>query len=151
VAGFGDDGDRQGWEMFLANAATIFAQHGDIPFVHWAAYERTYLRKYVERYGDPDKTAAWVLDNLLDLLPITKASVALPLPSYSLKQVEKHVDFNRTQDEYGGEWSIAMYIEAVETKDESRRNELMGEILKYNEEDLKAMWAVLGWLRSKAE
>jgi len=27
---------------------------------------------------------------------------------------------------------MAMFIEAVETSDEAKRNELMGEILKYN-------------------
>lgn len=29
------------------------------------------------------------------------------------------------------------------------RNHLMGEILKYNEEDLAATWAVFDWLRGK--
>ena len=44
---------------------------------------------------------------------------------------------------------MAMFIEAVETSDEAKRNELMGEILKYNSEDLEATWAVFQWLRSK--
>ena len=44
---------------------------------------------------------------------------------------------------------MAMFIEAVETRDESKRKQLMGEILKYNEEDLGATWAVFQWLRSK--
>ncbi|RJQ15086.1 MAG: hypothetical protein C4560_11035 [Nitrospiraceae bacterium] len=51
------------------------------------------------------------------------------------------------QDEYSGDWSIAKYIEAVETEDEGERKSLMDEILKFNEEDLKATWAVLEWLR----
>ncbi|MBI4682290.1 MAG: hypothetical protein HY757_04225 [Nitrospirae bacterium] len=49
--------------------------------------------------------------------------------------------------EYGCDWSIAKYIEAVETEDEGERKSLMDEILKYNEEDLKATWAVFGWLK----
>ena len=44
---------------------------------------------------------------------------------------------------------MAMFIEAMETSDEAKRNELMGEILKYNREDLEATWAVFQWLRSK--
>lgn len=90
-----------------------------------------------------------MLDNLVDLLPITKNSVVLPQPSYSLKVVEKHVGFERTQDEYGGDWSIAKYIEAVETEDEEKRRAIMDEIIKYNEEDLQATWAVFEWLRNK--
>lgn len=88
--------------------------------------------------------------NLLDLLPITQASVALPLPSYSLKVVEHYVGFRRTQEEYGGEWAMAKYIEATEMEDEERRQEVIDQIRRYNQEDLEATWAVLQWLRAKA-
>jgi predicted RecB family nuclease len=71
----------------------------------------------------------------------------LPLPSYGLKVVEEYVGFKRTQDEYGGAWSMAQYIEATETEDEDARQKVMDTILKYNEEDLAATWAVLVWLR----
>ena len=67
----------------------------------------------------------------------------LPIPSYSLKVVEEYVGFKRTQKEYGGQWSMAQYIEATETEDEAARQKVMDEILKYNEEDLAATWAVL--------
>ena len=87
--------------------------------------------------------------NLLDLLTVARNSVVLPVPSFSLKVVEKYVGYKRTQTEYGGDWSMAMFIEAVETSDETKRNELMGEILKYNREDLEATWAVFQWLKSK--
>jgi predicted RecB family nuclease len=149
TAGFGDGGDRQGWDDFLAKAETIFAEYGDIPFVHWAPYEKTHLGEYVERFGDRKGIAARVKRNLLDLLPITRESVALPLPSYSLKVVEVHVGFKRTQDEYGGNWSMAKYIEATELQDEAERAAVMDQILTYNREDLEATWAVFKWLRAK--
>ena len=104
---------------------------------------------YVKRYGDPNGVADRVLRNLLDLLPLTKKAIVLPLPSYSLKVVEEYVGFERTQDEYGGSWAMAKFILATETDDEVERNRLMAEILKYNEEDLGATWAVFEWLRSK--
>ena len=123
--------------------------YGDIPFVHWHQYERIHIEQYLDRFGDRDGIAARVLANLLDLLPITKSAIALPLPSYSLKVVEEYVGFERTQDEYGGSWAMAQFILATETQDEAERNQRMGEILKYNEEDLAATWAVFEWLRSK--
>ena len=49
-----------GWISFLDNAKQIFETYGDIPFVHWAPYEQTYLRRYVGRFGDPDGIAARV-------------------------------------------------------------------------------------------
>jgi predicted RecB family nuclease len=88
-----------------------------------------------------------VLANLFDLLPVTQKAVALPLPSYSLKVVEAFVGFKRTQEEYGGQWAMAQYIEAIEMEDEAVRGKVIAEILKYNEEDLAATWAVLCWVR----
>ena len=149
TSGFGMDGDREGWNAFLDAANAIFAEYGDIPFVHWHHYERVHIELYIDRYGDTDGIAARVLRNLLDLLPITKASVVLPLPSYSLKVVEQYVGFKRTQDEYGGSWAMAQFILATETDDEAERNARMAEILQYNCEDLAATWAVFEWLRNK--
>jgi predicted RecB family nuclease len=149
TSGFGVDGDREGWEKFLDTANNIFTEYGEIPFVHWHHYERVHIDMYVQRYGDPAGVAARVLANLLDLLPVTKNAIVLPLPSYSLKVVEQYVGFKRSQDEYGGTWAMAQFILATETEDEVKRDSLMAEILKYNEEDLAATWAVLEWLRKK--
>jgi predicted RecB family nuclease len=44
---------------------------------------------------------------------------------------------------------MAQFILATETEDENERNARMGEILKYNEEDLAATWAVFEWLKNK--
>ncbi|MQA75745.1 MAG: TM0106 family RecB-like putative nuclease [Solirubrobacterales bacterium] len=150
TAGFGHNGDRDGWFTFLAEAAAIFAEHGDIPFVHWASYERSKIDLYLERYGDRDGVAARVKANLLDLLPITYESVALPLSSYSLKEIEKLAGYERRLEESGGEWSMARYIEATETEDAAARDPIMAEILAYNREDLAATWAVMEWLRGLA-
>lgn len=150
TAGFGPDGDREGWETFLANARAVFEQYGDLPFVHWSPYEKGRLRAYIDRFGDPEAIAARVEENLLDLLPIAKNSIALPLPSYSLKVIERYIGFERSQEDYGGDWAMAKYIEATETENEAERAEVMAEILAYNREDLEATWAVLQWLKSKA-
>ena len=64
--------------------------------------------------------------------------------------MEQYIGFERTQDEYGGTWAMAKYIEATEMADERQRAEVMDEILTYNEEDLQATWAVLQWLKSRA-
>jgi len=149
VAGFGPDGDRDCWLTFLENAKKVFDDCGDIPFVHWASYEKSKLNLYIDRYGDADGIADRVKANLLDLFTVAKESIILPVPSFSLKVIEKYIGFNRTQSEFGGQWAMATFIEATETSDEVKRKELMDEILKYNEEDLAATWAVFEWLRAK--
>jgi predicted RecB family nuclease len=148
-SGFGADGDREGWLSFLANAKQIFETYGDIPFVHWAPYEQTYLHRYVERFGDTEHIAARMEANLLDLLTVARDSVVLPLPSFSLKVVEDYVGFERKEAEYGGAWAMATFIEATETSDERKRKELMDKIIAYNKEDLEATWAVFEWLRTR--
>jgi predicted RecB family nuclease len=151
LAGFGAQGDREGWEEFLALAKGIFDTYSDIPFVHWASYEPAKLAMYVKRFGDPEDIAARVHRNLLDLLPIMRAAVALPLPSYGLKSVEGWVGFERTLEDYGGDRSMARYIEAIETEDETERMAILDEILAYNREDLEATWAVLQWVCTLAQ
>jgi len=154
-AGFGPEGDREGWNEFLRIARGLLDAYPGIRFVHWASYEKTKINSYIERYPDSDiGTAKEVLEGLLDLLPITKATVALPLPSYSLKVIEQMsqlveaTGFSRLADDVAkGDDSIAAYMEAVETGDGPRREELMGQLAAYNQEDLEATWAVQSWLR----
>jgi len=146
IAAIGQNGDLAGWEGFLESAKSVFDVFGDIPFVHWHHYEKTKINTYIERYGDKEGIAERVKRNLLDLLPRAQTAVALPLPSYSLKVVEKYIAFERTQDEYGGDWSMATFIKATETQDEAKRKELLDSILTYNREDLAATWAVFQWL-----
>ncbi len=110
--------------------------------------ETTKIGACLDRHGDDSGLARRVLRICVDLLPITRDAVVLPDPSYSLKVVERRASYRRKLDEYGGDWSIARYIEAVETDDESSRDAIMQEILDYNREDLEATWAVMGWLRS---
>ncbi len=145
VAGFGPDGDREGWESFLKSARSIFAEHGDVPFVHWADYEKTKVKSYTARYGDPGGVAARVLANCFDLLPAVRDAFALPVPSYSLKVIERLSGYERSMEDYGGDWAIGRFIRAEESGDESEREAIMKEILRYNDEDLEATWAVLQW------
>jgi predicted RecB family nuclease len=149
VSGFGPNGDKEGWLAFLENAKRILELYGDIRFVHWASYEKTCVLKYIHRHGDVDGTATRVVANLLDLFTITKESIVLPVPSFSLKVIERYVGYKREQDEYGGQWAMAMFIEATETSDERKRKQLMDKIIAYNREDLEATWAVFQWLRGK--
>jgi predicted RecB family nuclease len=150
LSGFGADGDKEGWIGFLENAKHIFETYGDIPWVHWAPYEQTYLRRYAGRHGDIGGIASRVARNLLDLLTIARESVVLPLSSFSLKVVEDYVGFERKEAEYGGAWAMAKFIEATETSDEAKRKELMDKIVAYNKEDLGATWAVFKWLGSRS-
>ena len=147
LAGFGRGDDKEVWELFLREAADIFKQYGDIPWVHYSSYEKTQLKQYVKRYGDVKGVAERVLNNLFDLLPAINKSVSVPLSSYSLKVVEKYVGFERKLKGFVGEDSMASYLDAVDAGEGLARDEIMKEILLYNEEDLMATWAVFEWAK----
>src|ERR1700693_3642196 len=149
-AGLGADGDREGWDSFHRLASRLFAEYGDIPFIHWGSYERAKLRLYLDRYGDRDDTAVHLLGQLVNLFDVVRESVVFPLPSLSLKVIEKHVGFTRKLSETDGAWAICRYIEATEISDPVGRAEIMARILAYNEEVLEATGAVMEWLRGKS-
>ena len=148
VAGFDEDGDRRGWHDFLANCRAVFERHGDIPFLHWASYEKARINEYVERHSDLDGTASRVLGCLTDLYTLTVRAFALPVPSYSLKAVEGLAGYERSMEDYGGDWSIVQYMKAQASDDPSERQAIIDEIVLYNREDLEATWAVFEWLRN---
>ncbi len=53
-------------------------------------------------------------------LGVVGESFVFPLPSLSLKVIEKHVGFTRKLSETDGAWAICRYIEAIETSDPRR-------------------------------
>ena len=146
VAPLCDRGDSEGWHSFLGTMSNIFTQHGDIPLVHYSSHERTWVGNYVKRYGDVDGIAERILANLWDMYKAILSCVVLPVPSYSLKQIEAFVGFKRTQEDYGGSWSIVRYNEYLEAPDEAQAAKILDEIRTYNREDLLATYAVYKWL-----
>lgn len=144
------DGDYIGWFGFLTEAAALFGYYGDVPFVHWRDDERLAVERYIERHGDPDGVAARVLANLVDLEEVMRRSVVLPLSSNSLRAVSRYAGAQRELDQYGRDWSMAKYIEVVETGDEFQRSGLVGQVQTNNREDLEATYVVLRWLLARA-
>ena len=150
IADAGDDGDRGGWERFLALARDVFAAHPDAVWVHYADYERTWTRKYVERYGDADGTAARVLGAMFDLRAALQRAVVLPLRSYSIKSVAPSLGFAWRNPEANSQWSTVQYKRARASSDAAERERLFGEIAQYNDDDLRAMKHLWDWMEREA-
>jgi predicted RecB family nuclease len=140
--------DQTAWMEFLAKAGKIFETHGDIPFIHWGSFEVQSLKLYSQRYGDPQGIARRVKKNLLDFWALLKASVLIPLPSYSLKVIEQYVGFDRPDKETGGYWSVVSYLKSTSTRNQSKQLRLQQELLDYNHADLVAMWHVVEWFQA---
>ncbi len=147
VAGAGKDEDERAWFSFLDHAGDLMDEQGDLPFVHYSPYERTWVAKYIERFGDPDGTAERVMGLLFDMRPRTiLGAYCFPVPSYGLKAIEKQTGFERSQEEYGSLWSVVCYHRWLAAEGDERER-LGRELLTYNEEDCAAMKWVVDWVR----
>jgi predicted RecB family nuclease len=149
TAGPGIRDDEDAWITFLETAGEIIDNDPEVPFVHWHHYEKTWIKKYIEKYGDRKEVAARLLDNnLLDLLPVARDSFVFALPSLSLKVIEQASGYKRRLEEKNGMWAVAQFVEAAKFCDEKTAKEKIKEIEIYNEDDLDATWAVFNWLKS---
>lgn len=137
--------DRENWFAFLERCSEIFNTYGEMPFVHWGSFEAYCLKLYLKRFGDRHGIAQRIERNLLDLFQVLKNTAVIPLPSYSLKVIEKYVGFERSDQDTGGYWSVVNYLKSVNTKNAARRDEIMTQLLAYNASDLEAMWHVMCW------
>lgn len=146
IAPNGPKADQKGWQMFLSTMSKIFERYGDIPIVHFSSHEKTKVSNYINIFGDSHSTGQRVLDNLWDLYRAIINCVILPVPSYGLKELEKFVGFERTQEEYGGAWSIVRYNRYLEAPTQKEADRILDEIRVYNGEDLKATYEVYKWV-----
>jgi len=146
IAPKGSKSDDKGWQLFLSAMSNIFDQYSDIPIVHFSSHEKTKVSSYINNYGDAHSIGQRIVDNLWDLYPAILNSVTLPVPSYSLKEIEKFVGFKRTQEEYGGSWSIVRYNRYLEASTKKEADKIMNEIKIYNGEDLMATYEVYKWM-----
>lgn len=145
----GGDPDEEVWRRFLARAAAVIARWPDAPWLHYANNERTWVRKYAERWGDPDGTAALLLERLFDLhAEVVAKSLRLPLRSYGIKHVAKHLGFEWSNPEAGSQWSVVQYRRACRAGDPAERTRLLDEIVRYNADDLGALRTLWIWLES---
>lgn len=140
--------DRDNWFAFLEQSQTVFETLGDLPFVHWGSFEPYCINMYLQRFGDRQGAALRIQRNLFDFFQVLKDSVIVPLPSYSLKVIEKYVGFERQDQDTGGYWSVVNYLKSVSTKNPTRRQEILDQLLAYNGSDLEAMWHVLVWFQN---
>ena len=146
IAPAGPDGDAEAWQAFLTRSGALIQEFGDLPFIHYSHYEKTWVGQYVERWGDQNGVAAKVASLLWDMeKKAIRGCLCLPVHSYGLKHVEGCAGFKRSQEDYGSLWSVARYGAYLEAADDAEREAIGNELLTYNKEDCVAMRHVLHW------
>ena len=119
----------------------------DPVFYHWHNYERTHLKKMVERYGVEPQLAAAVLDRLEDLSPWVTKGYAFPAYGESLKAIARSLGFEWRQDDVTGTGSMALYMKYVESDGADQTTKK--KIVVYNEDDCFATMHIYDWVMAQ--
>lgn len=108
---------------------------------HWDHYERTQLRKACERLGLSEAFDQRILPYLEDLCRAAQASYVLPTPGYSIKVVAPFFGFSWAQSASevdAMKSAMIWYKQAVAGGSGTD----LGKVLRYNEDDCRAMIVV---------
>ena len=108
---------------------------------HWHHYEKTQLRKACERHSLSRAYDKLILPNLVDLCTAAQASYVLPTPGWSIKVVAPYFGFNWSQPatEVDAMKSAMIWFKQAMN---GANGDGMDKVLKYNEDDCKAMVVV---------
>lgn len=124
------------WTRFLDRIQTL-----DGTVYHYAPYERTILDRLAQKHGEQARADS-LLDRMVDLSHVLKDSVVLPLYGYSLKEVAPWLGFEWTGQTQAADDSMLEYLGWLDDGDPAH----LDRILRYNEEDCRALAVVFDWL-----
>lgn len=145
--------ERQRFEEFLSLMDQRLLAHPGMHIYHYSSYERTRLGVLARRYGNDSAILRAILEDVLvDLYPIVMKSVAIGLPSYSLKSLESLYFEPETRSGIagGGESVVAFYnfLHATSAGRLDDALEIKDSILHYNRLDCVSTKALRDWLAS---
>lgn len=126
--------EKKVWQDFLkyvgqADKAVIYT---------WSRYEFGFVEELWKKYGGDSKAHRALTNGLVDMCAFVKSHFALPVSSYSIKQVAPVFGFQWRADDAGGLNSETWYRDWLDTGDEKT----LRKIVDYNDDDVRAMEVV---------
>lgn len=159
--------ERAALEAFVDRIGALREQHPDLHVYHYAPHERSKLRSLAAQYATREDEVDQLLRDevLVDLYAVVRHGLQVGEESYSLKALERHHGFVRTEESVrGGGGSIVMYEEWLRESAQERlaaaregrepgpeaapdeRAPRLEAIRAYNEEDCRSTKALRDWL-----
>jgi predicted RecB family nuclease len=148
VAFFAEEAIPEDEERAFAQAWAHVQERSDAVVYYYSHYERTIWKQLAGRYPDvateEDVIALFAEDRFVDLYTdVVKSRMIWPTTSLSLKTLAAFLGFNWRDTDPSGTSSIEWFHQWVESGDASIRQR----ILKYNEDDCRAMRVLVDALR----
>lgn len=136
------DTEETVWQRFLAKIEALTA-HGSFVVYIYSPHERGVLRRLRETYGGSDALTKFE-EGIVDLCAIAKRSVVFPTDADGLKTIAKYVNFHWRDVDPGGSQSITWWKSYL--ADPEANDALRERVLAYNEDDVRATFAIRDWL-----
>ncbi len=135
--------EKKMWQEFLSWMETLAEPY---QVIHYATYEKVRLAVLEKRYGGSEALERFRA-NMIDIKQVVTHSIVLPLHFYGLKYVAPFLGFSWRSDVKSGGQSVDVFEKYLESQDE----ELLNQIILYNEDDVRATAVVADWCRAYAK
>ena len=121
-----------------------FKKYPNSKIYHYAPYEINALERLtsIHKVNSVDYDHYLNLGKFVDLYKIVKQAVHVSQKSYSIKDIEKYYDFQRSGDILKGDVSEEFYIKWMQSKDQK----LLNTIEEYNKQDCISTFKLRKWL-----
>ncbi len=130
-------------EKILIELLSFLSHHPVAVIYTWTTFEDGWMSSMAERYPKHEKAINRLLKQFVDLKEVVKEGLALPVTTFSIKEVAPVFGFKWRADDASGSNSEAWYDEWLNTKDK----DLFTKILHYNEDDVRAMHVIMSELK----
>jgi predicted RecB family nuclease len=151
--GHDDAGERSAFEDFVDYAIAKLERFPDMHIYHYAAYEKTALRRLMSSHGTREEEVDRLLRNevLVDLYRVVRQGVRLSTDSYSLKKVERLYMPAREESIADAAGSLVMYERWLTSREDGGDGDasLLEEIALYNERDCVSTVQLRDWLEAR--
>jgi predicted RecB family nuclease len=145
--------ERRAFEGFVDFAIAQLTRHPDMHIYHYAAYEKTALRRLMSHHGTREEEVDRLLRNevLVDLYRVVRQGVRLSTDSYSLKKVERLYMPAREESIADAAGSMVMYERWLKSRQDGGEGDaaLLDEIAMYNERDCVSTLQLRDWLEAR--
>jgi predicted RecB family nuclease len=151
--GHDDAEERRAFEGFVDHAIEQLDSHPGMHIYHYAAYEKTALRRLMSRHGTREEEVDRLLRNevLVDLYRVVRQGIRLSTDSYSLKKVERLYMPAREESIADAAGSMVVYERWLTSREPDGDGDpaLLEEIAMYNERDCVSTLQLRDWLEAR--
>lgn len=136
------DEEKAAWDAFVE----FMQSRPGIPVYHYGWYEQDVFKLMAQRHGAPEGFVEDLAERSVDVLERLREAVIFPLSFYSLKDIAQYLGFRWRHEDAGGLNSVLWYEDWLVNGNQ----EMLDDVLRYNEDDVRATWLVRQWAVHKA-